>query len=1101
MRAVTLAGLLPLAVAPVPSGDVRGLVVEEVTQTTALARAGIQAGDLLLGWSQQEEQQGTVEGVLYSVIDALELEAEHAPRGPIRLAGIREGVRFSREILPGLWDLHVHPAMPATIAEPCANARRLGETGEAEAAFEAWQRAIEAARSARRPDLEQWLLVEMGVFALRQVSSERATAAFQAAKAIDSDTSGRTGFARGWAQARALRERGEYATAYGVLEGLLRHGAYPRRSTLMHAMLLNEIGVMSWFQGRLDAASESFTAALELRETLAPGSLAVAASLSDLGLVAWSRGDLAEAERRFLQGLEIKRRLAPGSFDFAYSLTNLGIVTWRRGDLPGAEAAYREALAIYERQKPGRHAHARALNNLALVFRDRGDLKEADRLLHAALEIWKREAPQGADYVNALSNLGALAAERGDLVTAERLQREGLEGKKRLGREHRDVVSGAVGLSAVLLELGRFGEAQALLLEAARLGEEQLAGSGELADVYSVLGVLAKRRSDLVSADRYHRKALDLVEEFAPLSINEATERGALGRIRFLRGDPARAEPLLKRAVELLDELAPGTADIAFARRDLAALLRADGRLEPAAEQLRLALEALERQRPKVGGGDDQRSRFEPTVAPIYWDAIELFVLLGGVEEAFRTLERSRARAYLETLAARDLGFEADLTPELARRRRLLTVRYDKLILRLGRSKAGSDEARLMARELAAVRDERTDLSSQIAARSPRVANMDAPEPIDVEAIRDALDPGTLVLAYSIGARRSFLFTLSATGPISVHTLATDRDRLRVQVAEIRGLLAHPTGLRAGRRSARLAALSELLLSPAAHAIRRADRLLILPDGPLHTLPFGTLSALEGQSASSLVETVPIHRAPSATAFAELRRRPQADERPRKELAAFGDPLYGGTNGESPEVRTLGGSFAIDRLPDTRREVERVVASFGAEADAFVGADASEERVKTIASHYRRLHFACHATLDERFPLDSALVLSTPDPAARAADNGLLQAWEVLETLRIDADLVVLSACETGLGRELAGEGMLGLTRSFFHAGARSVLASLWRVDDRATADLMERFYKHLEAGSSKDDALRRAQLDLLRDPAFSDPHYWAGFVLHGDPR
>src|SRR5262249_33763512 len=147
------------------------------------------------------------------------------------------------------------------------------------------------------------------------------------------------------------------------------------------------------------------------------------------------------------------------------------------------------------------------------------------------------------------------------------------------------------------------------------------------------------------------------------------------------------------------------------------------------------------------------------------------------------------------------------------------------------------------------------------------------------------------------------------------------------------------------------------------------------------------------------------------------------------------------------------------------------------------------------------IHFAAHGLLDERFPLNSALILTIPEKLSEGQDNGLLQAWEIFEQLRLDADLITLSACKTGLGRELGGEGLVGLTRAFQYAGARSILASLWNVDDWRTAQLMQQFYRELQSGKSKEMALRTAQLALLHSRTSSHPYYWAAFSLIGDWR
>jgi CHAT domain-containing protein len=212
----------------------------------------------------------------------------------------------------------------------------------------------------------------------------------------------------------------------------------------------------------------------------------------------------------------------------------------------------------------------------------------------------------------------------------------------------------------------------------------------------------------------------------------------------------------------------------------------------------------------------------------------------------------------------------------------------------------------------------------------------------------------------------------------------------------------------------------------------------------------------------------------------------------------------------------------LSPLPATREEVLAISNLFGEDATALLGPEATEERAKSAGNGPRLIHFAAHGILDPQVPLDSAIALSIPESPEPGRDNGLLQAWEIFESLRIQADLVTLSGCETALGQELPGEGIVGLTRAFQYAGARTVLASLWGVTDRSTSELMKRFYGYLRDGQTKDQALRSAQIDMIRGVAadeegasvtrgvkalvkgtegtsYVSPFYWAAFQLFGD--
>jgi CHAT domain-containing protein len=252
-----------------------------------------------------------------------------------------------------------------------------------------------------------------------------------------------------------------------------------------------------------------------------------------------------------------------------------------------------------------------------------------------------------------------------------------------------------------------------------------------------------------------------------------------------------------------------------------------------------------------------------------------------------------------------------------------------------------------------------------------------------------------------------------------------------------------------------------------------------------------------------LVEWKPIHSVLSATVYSELARTRSPRRDPREEhLTGFGDPAYPRTGrglAADPQVReSLRRGLTLTPLPSTRKEVEAIAKLFP-QGHEYFGREATEEKAKSLAPDTRLVHFACHGLLDERFPLNSALALTLPDHPVEGQENGLLQAWEIFESVRLDADLVTLSACDTALGKEMGGEGLIGLTRAFQYAGARSVLASLWGIADYSTASFMKDFYGHLRSGETKDEALRAAQIDQIRKK--SHPFFWAAFQLTGDWR
>jgi CHAT domain-containing protein len=303
----------------------------------------------------------------------------------------------------------------------------------------------------------------------------------------------------------------------------------------------------------------------------------------------------------------------------------------------------------------------------------------------------------------------------------------------------------------------------------------------------------------------------------------------------------------------------------------------------------------------------------------------------------------------------------------------------------------------------------------------------------------------------------------------------------------------------AWRAAERKATLGKTLLGPVTDRLR-GQRLLIVPDGILHEVPFAALTVEPG--GAPLLANHEVVLAPSASAIAVLRRE-QARRTPAPGfLGLVADPVYGA---EDPRLRSPASpdpsQKTLPRLVQARKEAEFIesllppaaprVALFGfaAERKAILGGALAD---------YRIVHFATHAEVDPEHPELSNLVLTLVDPEGGPLE-GRLYAYEIRD-LHLSADMVVLSACSTGVGRELRGEGPLALSRTFLEAGAARVVVSLWDVQDDATAELMRRFYQsHLAEGQSPARALRQAQLSMSQDSRWSDPYYWAGFVLQGD--
>lgn len=709
--------------------------------------------------------------------------------------------------------------------------------------------------------------------------------------------------------------------------------------------------------------------------------------------------------------------------------------------------------------------------------------------------------------------------------------------------------------SGLAVALQRLGEARLQRGEPER-AEAALGSALELqrnpadrAVALRALGDVRRRQSDFVGAKAALTEGLELARR-SGAERTEAVLWLELGQLETLTGDPAAGLALHDRAAERFAELGDrrGAASaLARGAEALAALGRPEeawGRLEP-------ALDAVEGLRSATERGD-YRTSFFGFRQDYYEIGIDLLMALHGREPeagwdraAFRLNERRLARDLVDSLSAEPVT--AEPPPALAAEERRLEMELADLAARP--AAADSSGAKAVRELVGQLHDVRGRL------REARLASAGAPgyDAVTVAEVEARLlDSTTALLVFALGGERSYLWCLSADG-FDSHALP-GRERIEGLAAEFARLAASRSPLAEAGRRLLGRELTLQLLAPCAGRIA-GRRLAVVAPGVLERLPFAALPAPgPGDAERFLVEDHEIVLLPSVTALEVLRRdaRPNVVGRP---IAAFADPVYsrwdprvggaepdrpspdpspGGALGASRAGATAGASAAnrpavevsrgssreaepsaeaalhraardlgadpFERLPHSLVEARTIVElAPDGRAVLAAGFEASRETlVEGDPSEYGVLHFATHALVHPEHPELSGLVLSLLDPEGRPR-NGFLRAYEI-SRLRLTADLVVLSACESGIGSELRGEGMASLARSFFHAGARRVIATLWRVSDAGTAILMERFYRgYLAEGRSPAAALRVAQLAAIEERPTREPYYWAGFVFQGD--
>jgi CHAT domain-containing protein len=456
------------------------------------------------------------------------------------------------------------------------------------------------------------------------------------------------------------------------------------------------------------------------------------------------------------------------------------------------------------------------------------------------------------------------------------------------------------------------------------------------------------------------------------------------------------------------------------------------------------------------------------------------------IDRAFVVMERMRARSLLETLDA--AGATVALLPEtpLVEERAGVLEEAATIRRRLGSRELPNAERKELLNELADLEQREASLRDSISSQDPAFASVRGNVSISLREVQDALRPDQAMLAFQVqesikDADQPFYsgawVTAVTRSDVSAYPIPNGtetRSRIRLFLA----LLERRDG--SGAHGA--AQLYDDLLVRAIDGLPDGiTSLVLIPDGPLHRLPFAAL--VDSATSSALAERFEIVVVPSAATWLRLRDGPT--EVTRSTLLAFADPL-----------RTAGknGGEDLGPLPHARREAAALRRNVGGEARVLVGSEATETAFKKAErTDYALIHLAAHAVVNDEHPERSAVLLAQSDASD---DDGLLDFGEVV-ALDLDGQLVLLSACRSASGPLIGGEGVMGLANAFFQAGARVVVAGLWRVRDRETALLIDRFGKHLARGSSVAAALANAKRDLIRRGA--PPAAWAGMVVLGD--
>lgn len=825
----------------------------------------------------------------------------------------------------------------------------------------------------------------------------------------------------------------------------------------------------------------------------------------------------------------------------------LGMALDRAGDRLAARQAYDEALTI-SRTTGNRKAQARVLNQQGTSHGRAGDGEVAVASFEEALELARATGYRTLEWV-LNNNLGITYKNLGEFERALDAYRSGLSYATDTGNtEARAILLNNMGNLERLL--GNHEGSLALQKEALALSQE-VGIEEHVARSLNTIGQAHYWLGDYDRALDHHRRSLQIRRRIGDLAGIASSLYGE-GRALHRLGQSDRAETLLEEARGRWRHLREQLGEM-DALRELAVLKRDRGDLAAALEYVQMATDLEETVRRRITS-PALRASFNASERDTYGLFIDVLQRLhaadpsGGHDaRALHVAERARARVLLESALDVRIDLRAGVEPALLERERTLQDELETASTRLSRAlavNASAERVEPLARAVEQLSWDYERLQAEVRQQSPKYAAVTQPAPLAAAEIqRTVLDEQTVLLEFALGEERSWLWAATPAAITSVElppmrVIEAAARSLYDRLTARRGQPGEPASRRATRvaeadaaLAAEMSAISHMLLDGISGPLSgewRGKRLAIVATGALEYLPFGALplpaptsSGADGPDAGGRTRPRPliaeheIVTIPSASVLAVLRRETGDRQPAPRSLAMVADPVFERADprvgraqdrrpgGHQVSTAAAGSSTArqgLGRLPFSREEAE-AIAALAPTGDVFKATDFGASRTTVLAgalSGYRMVHFATHGVLDSARPSLSSLVLSLVDERG-APINGYLRLHDIYN-LRLDADLVVLSACQTALGKEIRGEGLVGLTRAFMYAGAPRVVASLWEVNDVATAELMKAFYRGmLRQRLAPAAALRAAQLELSRNPRWASPYYWAGFTLQGD--
>ena len=862
------------------------------------------------------------------------------------------------------------------------------------------------------------------------------------------------------------------------------------------------------------AALEKYEQALQLFQSAGDSYRRALTSFS-LGITCYPLNEYRKSLDYFNQTLALAVAIGDRRLE-AFTETWLGGVLDTLGDVVKALDHHKRALEL-ARENNWSAIQASALSNIGKIYNDAADWQKALEYYGQALPVFRALELKQNEAIT-LNNIGIAYSMSGEQQKALDYLQQSLP-LLQAGRDRNAESYTLVNIGRTYFRLNNYEKALEYY-DRAQTIQRETGNRAQQAETLDELGETYAIQRQYKKALEYHRQALEIQQAVGNVR-RQGTALINLGEVYNLLQQPQDALQQFTQALGIFR----GIGDLSTSAAALEGLARADqklGNLADARKHVEESIALIETVRAR-SGSLQLRASYRASVEKAYEFYIDLLMQQGQVAEALKASERGRARSLLEGLGEARINIRQGVDPGLIDKERdlvrVLTAKAQRE-MQLKARKAGVEELIAMEREISELEDQYQQVQAAIRKSSPQYAALTQPQPLDLKGIQQQLDSNTVLLEYSLGEERSYLWLIT---PDSLKSFELPkREQIENVARDVSESLTARSVFKSlemsEQRTARIAAadaklkqvnaeLSRMILAPAAAELGN-KRLVIVSDGGLQYVPFAALPLVTNRPVVLDHEVISLQ---SASAFA-IQRQNLSDRTPApKAVAVIADPVFSIADARLPTgssaTRSIehlpagpAGQLSIPRLPFTRAEAEQILAVAPA-ASSMKALDFSANRTVATSgelSNYRYVHFATHGYLDTTRAGLSAIVLSLVDREGKPLD-GFLRVHDIYN-LNLPAELVVLSACETGLGKDVKGEGLDGLTRAFMYAGARRLIVSLWNVNDKATAALMQRLYAGmLKSGKTPAAALRAAQIELMRTRQWSAPYYWAAFVMQGE--